>query len=195
MVSREGLGQWSATVDTLGFFTRSVEDLEVLSEAFRIQDDTAPSGQPFKIEGAKIGFCKSYYWPNAGPGTKNAFDKAKHILQGKGATVEDVELPADFAKVLDWHRDVLAGEGRSSFLGQALLGKDKLDDDILGYVENRRNVSRKAQMEAYDNCARLRPVWDELASKYALILTPSVVDEAPLGLEYSGDMVSSLVSV
>ena len=58
-------------------------------------------------------------------------------------------------------------------------------------VENKTKLSRKAQLGSYDGCARLRPVWDEIASKYDAILAPSVVDEAPVGIASTSDTVSS----
>jgi len=61
---------------------------------------------------------------------------------------------------------------------------------IKGHVENSQRLSRKEQLESYDGCARLRPVWDEIASKYDAVLTPSVPDEAPIGIENTGDAVS-----
>ena len=64
---------------------------------------------------------------------------------------------------------------------------------ITCHVENSSpKLSRKAQLEAYDGCARLRPVWDEIASRYDIVITPSVVDEAPLGITNTGDAVSTL---
>ena len=190
-ISREGLAQWSVTLDTCGFFCRSVEDLDLLSNLLQISDDEPLTPEPFKLKGARIGLCKTHNWPKAGPGTRKAMEKAKEILEHHGAIVEDVELPDDFGKVLGWHSAVLAGEGRTSFQGQYLMDKSKLHEDIAGHVENRKKVSRKAQLEAYDNCARLRPVFDDIASKYDVILTPSVLDEAPLGIDNTGDMVSS----
>lgn len=71
-----------------------------------------------------------------------------------------------------------------------LLAKDKMHPMLHGHVENSTNLSRKAQLEAYDGCARLRPVWDEIARKYDAVFTPSVVDEAPVGIERTGDAVS-----
>ena len=158
---------------------------------FKVQDDDLPAKEPFKLSGAEIGFCKTPNWPKAGPGTQNAMSKARTILEHHGANVVDidVDLPEDFSKVLDWHATVLKAEGRSSFLGHYLTDKSKLHDDIAGYVEDRDKISHKAQVEAYDNCARLRPIWDELAGKYDVVLTPSIVDEAPVG-DNTGDMVS-----
>lgn len=60
-----------------------------------------------------------------------------------------------------------------------------------GHVENHSNLTRKAQLEAYDGCARLRPVWDDIANQYDAMFTPSVADEAPVGIESTGDAVSS----
>jgi len=51
-------------------------------------------------------------------------------------------------------------------------------------------LSRKAQLDSYDGCAKLRPVWDDIASKYDIVITPSAVDEAPIGITNTGDAVS-----
>lgn len=64
---------------------------------------------------------KTHVWPKAGPGTKAAFEKAKTLLEDKGAKVADVELPQDFAGISEWHGDVMKGEGRSSFLGRTSI--------------------------------------------------------------------------
>ena len=189
-ISREGLAQWSVTLDTCGFFTRSIDDLVVLADAFQIKDDDPVPSKSFSLQGAKIGFCKTPNWPQAGEGTRGAMSKAQDILTKHGATVEEFDLPEDFDKVLGWHAAVMAGEGRTSFLGQYLTHKDLMHETIVGHVDNVENVSRKAQLQAYDGCARLRPILDEIASKYDAVITPSVIDEAPVGLENTGDMVS-----
>ena len=56
-------------------------------------------------------------------------------------------------------------------------------------------MSRKAQLESYDGCACLRPVWDDIASKYDAVITPSAIDEAPVGLSHTGDPVSLFLQV
>ena len=58
------------------------------------------------------------------------------------------------------------------------------------HVNNASKLSRKSQLEAYDGCARLRPVWDEIASRFDAVFTPSVPDEATVGIESTGDPVS-----
>lgn len=70
-----------------------------------------------------------------------------------------------------------------------LLAKDKLARIAVDNVENKDNVTRKALLESYDGIARLRPMWDKLASQYDAVITPSTVDDAPRGLEHTGDHV------
>ena len=72
-----------------------------------MQDDQSISNEPFKLQGAKIGFCKTHNWPKAGTGTQGAMKKAMEILCKHGAAVEEFDLPNDFSKVLDWHATVL----------------------------------------------------------------------------------------
>jgi hypothetical protein len=76
-----------------------------------------------------------------------------------------------------------------------LLAKDKMHHTLQDHVNNATGLSRKEQLEAYDGCAKLRPVWDGIASKYDAIFTPGVVDEAPVGISSTGDAVRSLSSL
>lgn len=60
-------------------------------------------------------------------------------------------------------------------------------------MHNDTKITRKEQLEAYDEIAKLRPVVDEIAGKYTAIITPSITDEAPLleePLRFTGDAVS-----
>lgn len=70
------------------------------------------------------------------------------------------------------------------------MAKEKMHTMLHGHVENKTKLTRKGQLEAYDGVARLRPEWDAIASKYDAVITPSVVDEAPMGIDNTGDAVS-----
>lgn len=116
-ISREGLAQYTITCDTLGLFARSIVDLQLLASSFNLRDDEPVPPTPSRISGAKIGFCKTHVWPRAGPGTREAWEKAKALLGDRGAVVEDFELPEEFARALARHGTVVAGEEAASFLG------------------------------------------------------------------------------
>ncbi|KFY02786.1 hypothetical protein O988_01901 [Pseudogymnoascus sp. VKM F-3808] len=186
-VSLAGVSSVSPTCDTIGFFARSVADLELLAAAYRINDSTPVEETPLELKGAKIAFLKSPVWEKAEKGTIDAFAKAKGLLSSRGAEVTDLELPAAFGEVSEWARTIHAGEGQASFLGYYLQDKEKLDPVIRGQVENVKGVSRAGLMAAYDGCAALRPVWDGIAGGFDAVITPSVPGEAPEGLGYTGD--------
>lgn len=184
--------QYSPTCDTLGLYSRSAADLELFSRVFKLSDDVPPPTTPLSLPSSRIAFLKTSEWTSAGPGTVSAMKRASSILSSSGATVSELELPAEFAKIPEWHARVLAGEGRSSFLGQYALKKDLMDPFIVAHVErSNQELSKKKLLEAYDGISRLRPVVDEILSGYDAVLTPSVPDEATEGLVSTGTAVFS----
>ena len=106
------------TCDTLGLYARSAEDLELLASVFQLADDQPIPVTPLDLKTAKIAFLKTHVWPKAGPGTKAAWIKAQELLKRQGANVDEIDTPEGFEKITQWHANVLAGEGRTSFLAR-----------------------------------------------------------------------------
>lgn len=184
-ISREGLKIYSLILDTIGFFARSVEDLQLLSDVFALEDDLSPKDD-FSIKGARFALLKTVVWPQAGPGTAAALEAGAKLLRDQGAEVDEIELPPEFDNIPEWHRIVLHSDGRPTFLPEYRIAKEKLSPFLADHVENSCKIPRAAQLEAFDGIAALRPKIDEIACRYAAILTPSVVDEAPVGTESTG---------
>ncbi|KAH7034606.1 amidase [Microdochium trichocladiopsis] len=187
-ITREGLKIYSLLFDTLGLYARSVEDLDLLANVFAVADDESPDNNSpsFEVKGAKFAMLKTMVWSNAGPGTIAAMEKAAGLLRQHGAEVEEIELPPNFDEAPQWHRTVLHSEGRVSFLPDYQTDKDKLDGFLTGHVDNEHKITRRQQLAAWDGLATLRPKIDEIAGRYAAIVTPSVPDEAPLGQKSTG---------
>ncbi|GAA5994951.1 amidase [Rhodotorula paludigena] len=177
-ISREGLKIYSLTCDTLGLYARSVADLKLLAEVFRLEDDVTPPAAPLSLKGAKFGFAKTHVWPRATEGTRNAWEKAKELLKEEGAEVEEIDLGPEFEEIWRLYPYVLAGEGRSAFLGDYLTHPDVLDPLILSHVRNDTKITRAQQLEGYDKIAALRPKLDAIAARYDALVTPSTTDEA-----------------
>jgi Asp-tRNA(Asn)/Glu-tRNA(Gln) amidotransferase A subunit family amidase len=184
-ITREGQKIYSLIFDTLGLYARCVTDLELLADVFAIHDDE-PAPTDFSVKGAKFALLKTMVWPNAGPGLVAVLDKAVSLLREQGAEVQEISLPAHLDSLPEWHRTVLSSDGRTAFLPEYTVAKDKISTQLVGHVENSDKISRKAQLTAFDAIAAARPVVDEILSKYDAVLTPSVPDEAPLGIEKTG---------
>lgn len=196
-ISREGQKIYSLILDTLGLYARSAEDLHLLADVFALQDDEPPfkqTGGDFELSAAKIGVMRTMNWDdNVQPATVAAMEKAVSLLKAQGAEVEEVELPEDLRELPYWHSVVLAAEGRSAFLPEYAVAKDKLHSMLVGHVENASKRTHAECLRAFDSIGAARPKVDALLSKYAAVLTPSVPGEAPLGIESTGSPAFNLI--
>jgi Asp-tRNA(Asn)/Glu-tRNA(Gln) amidotransferase A subunit family amidase len=186
-VSREGLKLYSATLDTLSWFGRSVEDLGLLCDAFAIQDDTPPL--PVAVRGARFAICRTPMWDKATPGTPEALEAAGARLREAGASVTALDLPPEFDPLADMQHTVMWGEGQSSFLSLVRQFGDSVHDDFRARVENRGKITRASLLAAYDHAARCRGVFDTIAGEYDAVIVPSARGEAPSFAGGPGDAV------
>jgi Asp-tRNA(Asn)/Glu-tRNA(Gln) amidotransferase A subunit family amidase len=187
-ISREGQKLYSLIFDTLGFYSRSIDDLKLLLDAFQLVDDEPEPAEPFQIDGAKFALLTypTPEWPEPGPGTAGALKKGAELLRAHGAEVAEITLADEFRKMYAYHLQVLAGDGRVAFLPDYLANKDKLDSLLLDHVHNAGNHTRKDQLKAFDELAAMRPKFDALCDGYDAVIGPSTLDEAPQGHNNTG---------
>ncbi|KAF7317969.1 hypothetical protein MKEN_00885300 [Mycena kentingensis (nom. inval.)] len=185
-ISREGVKICSMNLDTMGFFARSVQDLQLLADVVQLHDDTMPETQ-FMLAGSKIAFCKTHLWPKAGTGTREAMKLAMQLLEDEGVVVEELELPAEFANIPKLYQQLFQLDAGTTFLNEYIKNKDQLDQTIIEFVENPQRLTHRDHLKALDGLAELRPRFDAIAAQFDAICTPSVIEEAPTGLENTGD--------
>ncbi|KAH6705119.1 amidase signature domain-containing protein [Leptodontidium sp. MPI-SDFR-AT-0119] len=182
-ISPEGQKTCTATIDSSGFFARSMEDLQLLADVFTLKDDSPLEEVPLKE--ARVALMKTPVWPQGGPGTIATMEKAANILRSRGVKVEGVSFPPEYGDVdalKRMHSVVANSDAQEAFLREYRMDKTKLAPEIRHLVENRCNYTRKERVQATDKYASMRTIFDDIAAKYSAIITPSVVDEAPLGL-------------
>lgn len=186
-ISPEGQKTCTMTIDSFGFFARSIEDLQLVADVFALNDD-GPL-KDISLKEARVAFIKTPVWPRAGPGTIAAMEKAATILESHGVKVEQVSFPSEFSDVdalKRMHSVVANSDAQEAFLREYRMDKTKLAPEIRSLVENSSNYTRKERVQALDRYASMRPIFDKIAANYSAIITPSAVDEAPLGLNDFG---------
>ena len=189
-VSREGQKIYSLSLDTLGWYGRCIEDLELLVKLFALKDDEVPrSLVDSGVKGLKFGFLKTMVWNHAGSGTRQAFEDAKRQLLEAGAEVSEISLPEEFNNLPSWHTIQLFSDGRVSFLPEYTMAKESLAADLVEHVEEFHGYTRRQYLDACDNISALRPKFDAIADQYDAIVAPSVPDVAPEGLERTGSAI------
>jgi Asp-tRNA(Asn)/Glu-tRNA(Gln) amidotransferase A subunit family amidase len=185
-VSREGARMSSMTLDTVGWYGRSVDDLSLVAGAFRI----AEHPHPIDVRGLKVGVCRSPVWNAIEPGGALALDTAAKRLADAGAVVMDLELPEPFSRLHDAHTAIVNREGGGSFLPEYVNARAMLAPDLRAKVENAMQITDERLLAAYALADRCRPLLDGLfGPDLDVILTPSAPGEAPVGLHTTGDAV------
>ncbi|KAL2863988.1 amidase [Aspergillus lucknowensis] len=191
-LSREGVRIHSLILDTVGVFARCVEDLDILARVLGVTV-TVTHAEPDQerefegVSGAKFGIVKGPVWNLAEPGTVSALQKAREILERHGAVVEEVDLPDAFNKIPEWHARIMSGDGGVSVFPEYQMEKSKVHGSLVDFVKNTKGYTRAQLLEAYDGIAMLRPRIDEIAGRYAALITPSVPGEALVGIEWTGE--------
>ena len=184
VVSTEGVKRYAHTLDTIGWYGRSVEDVALLARVFEVADQ--PPSKMASAGSLRIGVCRTPYWHAALPEMCVALATAAERLSAAGASVTDVELGEEFASLDNSRKLIMWAEGRFSFLNLLQAAPGRISPAI------RTGMSRiddKHLCAALDAAAALRPAFDEIARRFDAVLTPSAPGEAPVGLASTGDSI------
>lgn len=174
IVSMEGVKLISISLDTIGWYARSVSDIALVAGALEITDEPIPEARPVKT--LKLGICRTPYWDRAEAATRKAIEEAVARFTTAGATVEKFELGAEFAEANELQETIMSGEGYFAFLNLFRAHAADLAENIRNRI---LRVHDQKLLEATDRAAALRPLFDRMARSYDAILTPSAPGEAP----------------
>lgn len=186
-VSREGVHLISAILDTIGWYGRSVDDLILAAEAFRLPDAGRLAAPDPK--GLRIGYCETPFWAEAEAGAKKAMAASVERLKKAGAIVEEIVLPAHFGDLAEAHTMIMYGDGRVALYDEYLRNGHDFHPELRLTVEGGRGVTPRRLVEAYDLADICRKEFDTIASGYDAVLAPASTGEAPRGLHTVGNWI------
>jgi Asp-tRNA(Asn)/Glu-tRNA(Gln) amidotransferase A subunit family amidase len=184
-VSFEGAKHYSVSLDTIGWYGRSVADLALLAEALGALLER-PAAPP-RAGALRIALCRTPMWEKAEPASQAAVETAADRLRRAGAAVEELVLPPHFARLWEAQATIMRAEGRATFLADYKQNYAKLHQDFRNRVENADRFTPQQIAEALDLAAACRPEWDAIAGRYDAVLAPSAIGEAPRSLDTTGN--------
>ncbi|HEY9530523.1 MAG TPA: amidase [Burkholderiales bacterium] len=196
LVPRTGVMKLSRTLDHVGGFARTVEDLALLAETlmgWHAEDpDTQPRATiPFRQIAAQepplpplLGFIKPPVWDRADADTREAFAEMAEALKD---CVVEIELPSSTAGMLDWHRTIMEAEMAANLDREFEQGKDRLSESLRTQLARGRELRAFDYQQALARIPLLNAAFDEIFERCDAFITPAAPGTAPKGLEYTGD--------
>jgi Asp-tRNA(Asn)/Glu-tRNA(Gln) amidotransferase A subunit family amidase len=197
LISRHGMFRLSRTLDHVGLFARSVEDIALLGGELAGYDERDPDTRPRArlplVEVAAeeppldpmFGFLKTPLWERTDADTKAAFAE---LVQALGDRVEEVELLPSALEAWDWHRTISDAEVALNLLPEWERGRDGLSPSLRGRIERGRDVRALDYQLARSRVDPIHESFLELfQQRYDAILTPAAFGTAPAGLASTGD--------
>ncbi len=176
-VSAEGIKLISTTLDTAGWYGRSVADLALVADAFELED-AAPGGFT-TLAGARILIDATPY--QVEPASRDALAQATQRLEAAGAVAVRRDLAEIFTPMAGLWEVVSRSEGRTAFLDLARLYPHLLHEEFMRRANNIGGFSRAELLHAYDTAAQCRVRFDRIAGEVDAVLTLSAPGEAPPG--------------
>ncbi len=197
-ISRAGVLPLCASLDTVGLFARTVEDLELFTKAITHTHPRQPSVRtaqpadfdlrhPDELHRLRIAFVRTPQWPELDASTRERLEKAAARLGENDAEVDEVSLPGKFGGLVEAQNTILEVELARALSYEFEKHPDQLSDLLYGFIEQANFVGMDRYLEAQKLAAECRWESGELFWDHDVLLAPSVRGEAPVGLESTGD--------
>lgn len=184
-VAWPGARQYAPSLDTIGWYGRSVADLDLVAKTFRLRG--LQSKPNVALKDLKIGFCRSPNWHLAEPSSQRAFELAASRLKEAGAKVTPLDLPPLFDKLPAAQETIMHAEGLPHFLAEFVENHHLLHKDFRERVENAKGISSADIIAAQDIAAEGRRMFDTLfGADLDVVLTPAALGEAPRDVDAMG---------
>ncbi|MEZ5843239.1 MAG: amidase [Hyphomicrobiaceae bacterium] len=198
MISRTGVCLQSHTLDTLGVYANSVDELGFVLDSVAAYDPEDSVSYPRSRASLlsalradpptapRLAFLEGPAWPFAEEVTKDRFAR---LVARLGGHVETVTLSAAFDRILDHHKAVQAAENASWY--GPLMERDA--SGLSPGLRERLEAGGRVLARTYvDALAAREPHYREvesLLSRFDAILCPSACGPAPKGYGSTGNPV------
>jgi Asp-tRNA(Asn)/Glu-tRNA(Gln) amidotransferase A subunit family amidase len=196
LVPRHGVMRLSRSLDHVGAFARTLEDIALIAESLAGWDEHDPDTRPraaipFRQVAAQappleplLAFVKPPVWDRAEPETKEAFAELAGQL---AARMVEVELPPSTAAALEWHRTIMEAEMAANLDREFEGGRERLSPALRDALARGREVRALDYQRALARVPLLNAGFEEIFERCDAIVTPATAGTAPAGLASTGD--------
>jgi Asp-tRNA(Asn)/Glu-tRNA(Gln) amidotransferase A subunit family amidase len=197
LISRHGVLALSRTLDHVGLFAHSVDDIALLAGQITGYDENDPDMRPraclpFAEVAAEepplppmFALIKTPMWERADHETKEGFAE---IIEDLGSQVEEVELFPSAVDAWQWHQNIMSSEMALNLEREWEKSRDRLSEQLRTLIQHGQEVRAIDYQRAL---AKINPIHESFVElfeqRYDAILTPAAPSAAPKGLTSTGD--------
>ena len=190
LISRSGVTPLSWSMDHVGPLARTAEDAALAMNVLvgHDQRDRASIDAPTLdytrylnrgVDGMRIGVPREYVWEMVESEVRNAFDHAMKVLEGQGATMEEVSIP-DLHLINPAGSIVQTSEAATIHRPRLLARGDRYDPVIRRRFESGLFITAEAYLTAQRVRARCRQHIIDTLDRVDLLAVPTTSIAAPL---------------
>lgn len=188
LIPRTGVLKTTDTLDTIGFFGKSVEDLEILLESLRVQGADYPVSHRHLEDSRrqeksgkkwKVAVMRTPTWKYVEPYAQEALFKfAEDLAKREEFEITQTELPSVFGEAHDAHEKIYDKMLSHYFEGE-FKQKTLISKEIKEMIDRGNCLTLADYQEACARQVELTHLLDQFFENYDIILTLSTAGEAP----------------
>jgi Asp-tRNA(Asn)/Glu-tRNA(Gln) amidotransferase A subunit family amidase len=197
LIPRDGMWRLSATLDHVGLFARTIEDVALLTEQLVGGEEGDPESRPrarvpYRQVAAEepplppmFAFVKTPRWSQVDGDAQEAFAE---LIAHLGDRVEELPLSVAAAEAYEWHRVIMDAEVAINLDREWRTGRDRLSPALRERIESGLGARAVDYLRALARIPQMNESFADLfAQRYDAILTPAAAGTAPAGLASTGD--------
>lgn len=189
VIPRTGVLKTNDTLDQIGWFARTVEDIELLFDAIRVEGINYPFVYRFIDSKSKASFTREKWnvavirhpkWEYVDDYAEKAFaDFVGRLSREKDVNLREEHLPADFSQAHDVHTTIY-DKSLSYYFQDEYKKKHFVSKILCGIIERGTAITPAEYEEAMRKQVVLRQKLEEFFKRYDVVVTLSTSGEPPL---------------
>ena len=188
---RAGVKPLADSLDTVGTFSRSVEDAALLAAAASGLQHLLLT--PASNERPRVGLCRTWEWDECDDSQKNAWLSAGALLTQQGFMVREISLPEHFKGLAHAQYQVMLRQQVQSLAFERIHHAAQLSPNLQSILQQGEAVSDTDYMQAHVLIRQCQQAFPDVFKSVDVLLVPSVTGEAPLGLKSTGNPIMNRI--
>jgi Asp-tRNA(Asn)/Glu-tRNA(Gln) amidotransferase A subunit family amidase len=189
--STAGIWRLTDSFDTVGIFARNVADLALTYHGVRGSQQPVELATGYGSDEAprRVAVLATEDWGDCEPDVAVAIRHVADQLAAAGWAVTELAMPPEWENLPEVHNTMMAFEVARNLRARLGDDVDRISESARAVVERGDNCPTEVYSEAVATTAVAAEVLAAVATTTDLLLAPSALGVAPVGLDFTGDPV------